>query len=67
MANKQTFKILNMNCQHCVNTIGKALNAVDGVDDITFDLSKKEILVSGNISPELIIETVEEAGYTVEK
>ncbi len=67
MANKQVFKVLNMNCNHCVRTIEKALKTIDGIEELAFNLEEKKIQVFGDVSSEVIIETITQAGYEVEK
>jgi len=67
MTLKKTFKVLNMNCNHCVANITKALKNLDGVDDISFNLKKKEVTIVGEILPKAVIDTIENAGYQVDK
>jgi copper chaperone len=67
MAYEQNFKVLNMNCNHCVNTITKALRAIKGIDDVAFNLEDKNVKVSGDVSAKLIIDTITEAGYKVKE
>ena len=37
-----TIKISGMSCGHCVASVTKALNAIDGLTDVKVDLDKKE-------------------------
>lgn len=67
MKNVQNFKVANMNCKHCVNTIDKALRAIKEIDDVSFNLEEKIVTVYGNVSQEVIISTITDAGYDVVK
>ena len=61
------YKITGMNCQHCRAAVEKAISQVKGVESVDVDLSKGIATVSGEASPEEIVEKVHEAGYDVEK
>ncbi|MBI9031944.1 heavy-metal-associated domain-containing protein [bacterium] len=61
-----TYKVLNMNCNHCVANITKALKGLPGVEDLAFNLKVKEVEVQGDISSEVVIKAIEDAGYDVE-
>ena len=64
-----TKKVLieGMSCQHCVNRVKTALNAVEGVAVIDVDLDKKVAVIEvPSILDEVKIkEAVSEAGYEV--
>ncbi|MFQ1019035.1 heavy-metal-associated domain-containing protein [Gilliamella sp. CG13] len=54
----------NMSCQHCVNTITKAINDIDPKAKVTIDLAKHEVdIEDGTISQEAAIAAINEAGY----
>lgn len=54
----------NMSCQHCVNTITKAINDIDPKARVTIDLAKHEVdIEGGTISQEAAIAAINEAGY----
>lgn len=65
MALVQTFKVLNMNCNHCVKTIDKALKANKEIDSIAYNLEEKKIKVKGSASAESIVQILKDAGYEV--
>jgi copper ion binding protein len=67
MTKTNKIKVLNMNCNHCVATITKALENIEGVKDLKFNLKKKEVKIKGDIPAETLIEAIENAGYDVEK
>ncbi|WP_330251271.1 heavy metal translocating P-type ATPase [Nocardia sp. NBC_00565] len=56
-----------MTCASCANRIEKKLNRLDGVTaTVNYATEKARVEVSGDISPEQLIATVEQAGYTAE-
>ncbi len=62
MYNKK-FKLSDIHCASCVNTINKALNTIP---DIEFEINfaNRQLQVKGNINSEAIIQAVRQAGYT---
>ncbi|NLD18472.1 MAG: heavy-metal-associated domain-containing protein [Tissierellia bacterium] len=61
-------KISGMTCSHCSNRVEKALNSIEGVK-ATLNLEENQAIVelSKEISDEVLINAVEEAGYIVEE
>ncbi|MFQ6394865.1 heavy metal translocating P-type ATPase [Nocardia sp. KC 131] len=54
-----------MTCASCANRIEKKLNKLDGVTaTVNYATEKARVDVSGDISPDELIATVEQAGYT---
>ncbi|WP_433681819.1 heavy metal translocating P-type ATPase [Nocardia sp. CA-119907] len=54
-----------MTCASCANRIEKKLNRLDGVTaTVNYATEKARVDFSGDISPEQLIATVEQAGYT---
>ena len=58
-------KIEGMSCQHCVKRVDNALKDLEGV--ISAKVSVGEAVIDGNVSEELVKETIEDAGYDVEE
>ena len=58
-------KIAGMSCQHCVKRVDNALKDVEGV--VSAKVSVGEAVIDGNVSQEVIKETIEDAGYDVEE
>ncbi len=60
-----------MTCDHCVHHVTGALKGVDGVEDVTVSLEKKNahVTLDGTVEPDAITEAaksaVAEAGYEV--
>lgn len=62
---RTTLKIEGMTCGHCVTTVAKALNGLDGV--LVEKVAIGSAIVSYDAavaSPEQIVETVSDTGYT---
>lgn len=62
-----TVKIKGMSCSHCVMAVSKALNEIPGVSNVDVNLEKGEATYDrdASVSPELIRERIEKAGYEV--
>ena len=63
---KKTVHIEGMTCEHCVQSVKKALNEIEGVS-ARVDLKKKEAVVSYDreIANDVLKKTVEKAGFQV--
>jgi copper chaperone len=59
----QTIKISGMSCQHCVRSVTKAIEDVDGVSKVAVSLEKGEATYEGSAQPEKVKEAVRKAGY----
>jgi copper chaperone len=63
----KTIKIKGMSCQHCVMAVARALNAIDGIENVQVDL-KTETASYDETRPldmELIKDAIKKAGYDV--
>lgn len=56
--------IEGMACKHCSGRVEKALNALDGVT-AAVDLAAGTATVTGDVTVEVLRETVEALGFTV--
>jgi copper chaperone len=45
---QESLKVEGMTCQHCVETITKAVGTIVGTNKVTVDLDKKEVQISYN-------------------
>lgn len=63
---KKTFTVEGMSCQHCVNRVMEAVNALEGASAVV-NLKKGTVTVSMDhmIDDALIKDAIEKAGYTV--
>ena len=66
---KSIFKVEGMMCQHCVARVTNALKAVDGVADVKITLKKKKVEVGleKEVSDEILVTAIVNAGYEAEK
>ncbi len=65
----ETIRVLGMTCDHCVQTVKKAVADAGGVSQVDVDLEKKEVSVDfddAQTDLKSIIENIVEAGYEVE-
>jgi copper chaperone len=64
----ETFKVPNISCGHCVNTIKRELEMLDSVALVTGDVDTKLVTVqyANGAKPEEVRETLEEIGYPAE-
>lgn len=60
------FTVENMKCGGCSSAVQTKLTALEGVDSAVVDLATKTATVQGSVDPDLVIETLTEAGYPTE-
>ncbi len=60
-------KVKGMSCQHCVMSVTKALNQLEGIQNIQVDLQKGEVRFDNtkDVASNRIAKTIEVAGYEV--
>jgi copper chaperone len=60
-------KIKGMSCQHCVISVTKALEKLEGIKNIDVDLKNGEVRFENkkSVTSERIEKAIEEAGYEV--
>lgn len=57
------YRIDGMSCNHCKNSVEKAIRALDNVEDVEVNLGKKEAVVTGRPDDNIVRQTVEELGF----
>lgn len=64
-----TFYVPSINCNHCVRTIQNELSELEGVNSVTADADKKEVVVQYALpaTPESIEALLNEINYPVKK
>ncbi len=62
---KTVLRIEGMTCMHCKMSVERALKSVQGVECASVDLVRKEAVITGLASRDLLLKAVEDAGYTV--
>jgi copper chaperone len=60
-------KVKGMSCQHCVMSVTRALNQLEGIQNVQVDLQKGEVRFDNTKALALnrIEKAIEEAGYEV--
>lgn len=60
-----TIKINGMKCQHCVSSVTKALEAIDGVSNVAVDLDNGEAsyTAEGDVNSEQIRAAIRKIGF----
>jgi len=61
------FKVPDMTCRHCVRTLENTLKKLDGVEEVSVSLQRKEVTVKGNVPAREVISAIKQAGYSGEK
>jgi len=59
-----TITVEGMSCEHCEQTVGEALEGVDGVTDTSVDRDAERASVEGDADVDELVGAVEDAGYT---
>ena len=62
-----TLKVKGMSCKHCVMSVTKALNQLEGIKNVQVDLAKGEVQFDNTkeVASNRIEKTIEDAGYEV--
>ena len=58
-----TVKINGMSCQHCVASVTKALEAINGVTKVSVDLEKGEASYEGDVDEQEIKDAITKTGF----
>ncbi len=62
-----TIKINGLRCQHCVSSVTKALEGIQGVSDVSVDLEKSAATYTADpgVHPDTIKEAISKIGFEV--
>jgi copper chaperone len=60
-------KVKGMSCQHCVMSVTKALNQLEGIKNVQVDLAKGEVRFDNtkSVASDRIQKAITDAGYEV--
>jgi len=58
-----TLTVEGMSCEHCEQTVEKALSEVEGVESVTVDRTDERATVEGGADTDALVRAVEDAGY----
>lgn len=63
---KKIIEVTGMHCQHCAKAVEDEIKKINGVSKVKADPDKNNATVSmkGDVSDELLVKAVEEAGFT---
>ena len=61
--NQVVYRIDGMSCNHCKNSVEKALRSLENVEEVEVILGKKEAIVTGTPNDEIVKKTVEDLGF----
>lgn len=65
---QRTFAVEGLTCGHCVQTVEKAVSALDGVESVSVDLvagGRSGLNVAGSVSDAAVRQAVTSAGYSL--
>ena len=57
------YRIEGMSCNHCKNSVEKAIRGLENVENVEVVLGKKEAVVTGKPSDEDVKKAVEDLGF----
>ena len=60
--------VQGMSCNHCVQSVTKALTAVDGVHSVEVSLADKQVAIAyqeDKVTPDQLKDAIEDQGYDV--
>ena len=61
---EKILEVQGMTCEHCKAKVEKALEEIEGVEEVKVSLFKKQAKVKGeNLEGEKLVKAVEEVGY----
>ena len=64
---KGNYRVPDMTCQHCVNTIESTLKTVQGIEKIDISLHDKQVRIDGEYDEKRVIAAITNAGYSIDK
>ncbi len=59
--------VSGMSCSHCVQSIEKALSAINGINSVSVSLENKTVTIEhdGNVSFDVVKDEIESLGFDV--
>ncbi len=62
---KKVLSIEGMSCEHCVAHVKKALEEIQGVENVVVSLEENSATVETDVDNEILKSAIEEEGYDV--
>lgn len=59
------FNVEGMSCNHCVQAVTRAVQALDAAASVRVDLASAQVDIDSSASREALAKAIEDAGYTV--
>jgi copper chaperone CopZ len=59
----RTYTVAGMTCNGCVNKVTRAVEAIDGVEDLDVDVSTGALEVVGDVDASAVEAAINEIGY----
>lgn len=56
-------QLSGLHCSHCVKSVEKALNEVEGVTQAVVTLTNQIAVIEGKVTPETLISAIEDIGF----
>jgi Cu2+-exporting ATPase len=60
----QKYQVIGMSCAACSARVERAVRPIDGVEDCAVSLLTNTLSVHGQVSPDVVMQAVKQAGYT---
>lgn len=57
--------VQGMSCNHCRESVEKAIKGLKGVKDVTVDLPTGEVVIQGKVDVKMVRKAVENIGFTL--
>ena len=58
-----TVSIKGMSCPHCVASVKKALESIEGISNVEVSLEKNEASYDGNVNTDIVTEVITKIGF----
>ncbi len=65
MTTKSKYSVPTISCDHCKQTIEKALSSVPGIESVTVDVDSQTVEVIGDLTGDAVADALSKAGYPV--
>ena len=62
----RTYSVPGISCGHCKSAIEGELSPIVAVDSAVVDIDAKTVIVTGDVSEDVVRAAIDEAGYEVE-
>ncbi|EFJ20659.1 hypothetical protein SELMODRAFT_29653, partial [Selaginella moellendorffii] len=57
--------MVSMHCKGCFRAVKKAISKLDGVTSYKISFQEKKVIITGDITPELVLKKIKKTGKTV--